>query len=107
MTYEVKRGDTLSSVAARYRTTVASLKAWNGLKSDRLMPGARLTIFAPRDGRPPAALTRGRSSCDGSPLGTRSAVSAVRFREAAGLPSCGFPNHFPALARRRADCSGH
>ncbi len=50
VTYEVKRGDTLSSLAARYRTTVASIKASNGLKSDLLMPGARLIILAPRNG---------------------------------------------------------
>ncbi len=54
VTYQVKRGDTLSSVAMRYRTTVASIMALNGLKSDRLMPGARLTIQTPRAGpRPP------------------------------------------------------
>jgi membrane-bound lytic murein transglycosylase D len=53
VTYEVKRGDTLSSVAMRYRTTVASIKALNGMKSDLLMPGARLTILTPRDGRGP------------------------------------------------------
>jgi membrane-bound lytic murein transglycosylase D len=53
VTYEVKRGDTLSSVATRYRTSVASIKALNGLKSDLLMPGARLTILTPRGARPP------------------------------------------------------
>jgi membrane-bound lytic murein transglycosylase D len=53
VTYEVKRGDTLSSVATRYRTTVASIKALNGLKSDLLMPGARLTIVTPRNSRRP------------------------------------------------------
>ncbi len=46
MTYQVKRGDTLSSVARLYRTTVQSLKVWNRLSGDRLMPGSRLTIFA-------------------------------------------------------------
>jgi membrane-bound lytic murein transglycosylase D len=50
MTYEVKRGDTLSSLATRYRTTVASIRTLNGLKSDLLMPGARLIILAPRNG---------------------------------------------------------
>jgi membrane-bound lytic murein transglycosylase D len=46
MTYEVKRGDTLTSVARLYQTTVQSLKVWNRLSGDRLMPGSRLTIFA-------------------------------------------------------------
>ncbi len=45
VTYRVKRGDTLSAVARLYRTTVESLKAWNGLTGDLLRPGARLTIF--------------------------------------------------------------
>ncbi len=53
VTYEVRRGDTLSSVAMRYGTTVASIKALNGLKSDLLMPGARLSILTPRGSRPP------------------------------------------------------
>jgi membrane-bound lytic murein transglycosylase D len=53
VTYQVKRGDTLSSVAMRFRTTVASIKALNGLKSDRIMPGASLTIQTPRAGRRP------------------------------------------------------
>jgi membrane-bound lytic murein transglycosylase D len=46
VTYQVKRGDTLSSVARLYRTTVQLLKAWNGLSGDRLMPGSRLTIYS-------------------------------------------------------------
>jgi len=48
VTYQVKKGDTLSSVARLYRTTVQSLKVWNRLSGDRLMPGSRLTIFASR-----------------------------------------------------------
>jgi membrane-bound lytic murein transglycosylase D len=53
VTYEVRRGDTLSAVAKHYGTTVASLRVWNGLRSDRLMPGERLTIFVPREDRQP------------------------------------------------------
>lgn len=49
LTYQVKRGDTLLSVARLYRTTVASLKAWNRLTRDQLMPGSRLTVFASRN----------------------------------------------------------
>jgi membrane-bound lytic murein transglycosylase D len=43
--YRVKRGDTLSSIARLFRTSVASLRSWNGLKSDRLKPGDRLTVY--------------------------------------------------------------
>ncbi|PLS01410.1 C40 family peptidase [Neobacillus cucumis] len=42
--YTVKSGDTLSSIAKKYKTTVAQLKAWNGLKSDFLKIGQKLKI---------------------------------------------------------------
>jgi LysM repeat protein len=44
ITYTVKRGDTLSSIAARHDVTVAEIKKWNGLRSNALKVGARLTI---------------------------------------------------------------
>jgi membrane-bound lytic murein transglycosylase D len=51
VTYQVKRGDTLYGVAQLYHISVATLKAWNGLSSDALTPGARLTIFAKKTDR--------------------------------------------------------
>jgi membrane-bound lytic murein transglycosylase D len=46
--YRVKRGDTLFSIAKLYRTTVASLKTWNRLRSNSIQVGQRLTIFTER-----------------------------------------------------------
>jgi membrane-bound lytic murein transglycosylase D len=44
--YQVKRGDTLASVARLFETTVASIKSWNPrLESDRLLTGQRLTVY--------------------------------------------------------------
>jgi membrane-bound lytic murein transglycosylase D len=48
ITYRVKPGDTLSSIARSYNTTVSRLRSWNKLKSDRLMPGDRLTVYTTR-----------------------------------------------------------
>ena len=45
LVYEVKKGDTLSSIASIYHTTVASLRTWNRTLGSTLMPGDRLTIF--------------------------------------------------------------
>lgn len=42
--YSVRRGDNLSSIAKRNGTTVALLRSWNGLKSDRLSIGKRLIV---------------------------------------------------------------
>lgn len=42
--YTVRRGDTLSGIAKRYGTSVASLRTHNGLRNYMLQPGQRLRI---------------------------------------------------------------
>lgn len=42
--YRIRKGDTLSSVAARHSTTVAAIKALNGLNSSRLSIGQVLRV---------------------------------------------------------------
>jgi membrane-bound lytic murein transglycosylase D len=48
VTYKVKRGDTLFSIAELFNTTVAKIKTWNRLTSNRISAGAKLTILATR-----------------------------------------------------------
>ena len=42
--YKVKKGDTLSSIARKHHVTVANLKKWNNLKSDKIQIGQTLII---------------------------------------------------------------
>jgi membrane-bound lytic murein transglycosylase D len=42
--YRVRPGDTLFSIARQFSTTVALLKRWNGLSSDRIKVGDQLRI---------------------------------------------------------------
>lgn len=42
--YTVRRGDTLSGIAQRYRTSVSKLKTMNRLRSDRLQVGQALQV---------------------------------------------------------------
>ncbi|HYT74786.1 MAG TPA: LysM peptidoglycan-binding domain-containing protein, partial [Vicinamibacterales bacterium] len=51
ITYHVKKGDTLSSIAELFDTTVAKIKTWNRLSSNRITPGAKLKIMAASRGR--------------------------------------------------------
>jgi membrane-bound lytic murein transglycosylase D len=44
--HRIKRGDTLWSVAQRYRVTVGDIKKWNGLKNDAVRPNQKLKIIA-------------------------------------------------------------
>ena len=48
--YEVKEGDNLSSIAARYRVPLPALFIWNNLNPNRhIHPGDRLVIYPPDD----------------------------------------------------------
>ena len=49
--HRVKRGDTLSSIARLYNTTIESLKSWNAriIRGNQIRIGDRLTIFASRE----------------------------------------------------------
>lgn len=42
--YKVKRGDTLSSIARLFDTTVAKIKSWNRLRTNSIQAGTRLVI---------------------------------------------------------------
>jgi LysM repeat protein len=42
--YSVRRGDNLSAIASRHRTTVTKIKKLNGLRSSRIQPGQKLRI---------------------------------------------------------------
>jgi membrane-bound lytic murein transglycosylase D len=44
--YEVRQGDTLTSIARVFKTTVSAIKTWNPrLLSERLIAGQRLTVY--------------------------------------------------------------
>ena len=46
ITYKVRRGDTLGTIATKYRTTVQQLKVWNRMRGTRLAAGDMLTLYA-------------------------------------------------------------
>jgi membrane-bound lytic murein transglycosylase D len=45
VTYTVRRGDTLGSIARQFGTSVASLQSWNGLRGTRILMRQSLTIY--------------------------------------------------------------
>lgn len=52
--YKVHKGDTLASIARRYKTTVSALQSWNRLSAnDTLRSGDRLVIYYGREEEPP------------------------------------------------------
>jgi len=49
LVYQVKSGDTLSSIAKLFQTSVASLKQWNRLQTNSIKVGDRLMVFQNRE----------------------------------------------------------
>lgn len=43
--YRIRPGDTLSSIAQQYGTSVERIRSWNGLKNSRIAAGRTLTIY--------------------------------------------------------------
>lgn len=69
--YTVRKGDTIGGIAQKFRLSVATIKAYNGLRSNMIKPGLKLkipqpgvskTIAAKSISRTESAKPRGRSS---------------------------------------------
>ena len=60
--YRVRNGDYLGKIANRYGVSVGSIKRWNGLKSDNLRVGQRLTIYPRRPGTSVASSSKSSSA---------------------------------------------
>lgn len=77
VTYRVKRGDTMSKIANRYGVTVAQIRNWNGLSSNRLSVGRRLKIY--RD-VPAASATQNTLLASNSTNSTETMVDGTKMQ---------------------------
>ena len=69
--YKVRSGDYLGKIAARYGVGVSQIKRWNGLSSNNLRIGQRLTIFPRRPITQTAAVTPKASRATSTTATTR------------------------------------
>ena len=67
--YRVRRGDTLGTIARRHGASVAQLKAWNGLRSNRIREGASLIVGGDSRAASGSSSGTGRSAPVLSPAG--------------------------------------
>lgn len=90
----VRRGDNLGRIAERHGVSVASLKAWNGLKRSVIRPGQKLRIAAPavskattQTAAAPATATTHRVARGDTLIGIarRYRTSVASLRQANGL----------------------
>jgi LysM repeat protein len=69
-THKVKSGENLSSIAKKYKVTIAELKSWNSLKSDRVMIGQSLKIIS----KQAVATKQSNTEPKAEPLAAKTAV---------------------------------
>jgi len=50
ITHKVRQGETMNTIANRYGVTVSQVKKWNGLKSNKVKTGVRLTLYVNNGG---------------------------------------------------------
>jgi membrane-bound lytic murein transglycosylase D len=81
--YQVRRADTMASIADEFDVATTELRKWNRLKSDHVVRGMRLKIYP--GGMSPAPQTEARASVAGAP-GVKNASSTARRSAAANAP---------------------
>ncbi|HMM11069.1 MAG TPA: LysM peptidoglycan-binding domain-containing protein [Bacteroidales bacterium] len=59
-THTVQKGETLSSLAIKYKCSVTDLREWNNLKSNTLQIGQKLRVYPPEQVQSTAAKSNGK-----------------------------------------------
>jgi LysM repeat protein len=70
ITHKVKSGESLSTIAKKYKVTVAELKSWNSLSSDKLSIGKSLKIITKKA----VAVKQSDTQTQAEPLAANTAV---------------------------------
>jgi membrane-bound lytic murein transglycosylase D len=80
----VRRGDSLTKLAREHNLTVAQLVAWNGLDSETVVLGQRLTLRAPAEGEAKADASRHQATAAVAVKPVAAKVAAAAPRNTAG-----------------------
>ncbi|WP_404322767.1 LysM peptidoglycan-binding domain-containing protein [Cytobacillus firmus] len=96
--YIVKKGDTLGGIAAKYKTTVQQIKAWNKLSSDLILIGQKLNLSADKDSN--------ESVSSGKPDNNEQTSGAAASVLAEAQKHVGVPYQWGGQTPSGFDCSG-
>ena len=85
ITHVVKKGESLGSIAKKYHVTVTSIKKWNNLSKDTIIPGKKLVIY--RSGGPTTTTTAPKSTTTSSTTKTTPTVKTYTVKKGDTLSS--------------------
>lgn len=75
----VRKGETLGSIAAKYRTSVTNLKRWNNLRSNTIVVGQKLKVYGASTTNATASTTTKSNSTTSSNSGTSQSSGTVVY----------------------------
>lgn len=84
VTYKVRRGDTLQSVARQWRVQPDDIKAWNNLRSPTLFAGQRLDLHVNRPQSRPTTVRTAATRPSGKAAGSKSASKSTASSSRSG-----------------------
>ena len=84
----VRRGESLSQIARRYRVSTATLQAWNGLKKGRVVVGQRLTV------RKSVNVEIARNASSHTPATAKKSTGTISYRVQRGDTLYSIARHF-------------
>lgn len=95
-TYKVKSGDNLGAIARKYGVRVSQLKSWNGLRSNNIRIGQRLTVYRTQPATSASSSTNNGSSSTSSKSVTSNAAKTYKVRSGDSLWS--ISKKFPGVS---------
>ena len=90
--HRVKKGETLGGIASRYRTSVANIKRWNGLRNNTIQVGQRLVIYG-RNAAPKSTSTAKPAPSGGSKTTVTGEYETYTVRKGDTLSAIASRNH--------------
>ena len=91
--YRVKSGDYLGKIARRYGVRVSQIKRWNGLRSNNIRVGQRLTIYPRNPVSNSAAVTSSKK-----PVTTKNANGKTTYKVRSGDSLWSISQKFPGVS---------
>lgn len=92
--HRVRSGETLGGIAIKYRTSVASIKRWNNLRSNTIRIGQRLSIY----GRSSSSSGKTVSSTGSASTKTSSSDGYVTYKVKKNDTLSGIAEKFPGVS---------
>lgn len=98
ISYRVRSGDVLGSIAQRYRVGLTDLKKWNGLRSNMIRIGQELVIYVPRGVATAAVTTETASEQEGSVRSDEEDRQEVQYRVKSGDTLWSIARAYPGIS---------